>query len=60
MAARGLDIPEVQHVVNFDMPKDVDEYVHRQVLLFQKHEEIVFFVNFQYCFEELHHTKETY
>jgi len=29
VAARGLDIPEVQHVVNFDMPKDVDEYVHR-------------------------------
>eukprot|EP00088_Acartia_fossae_P000940 TRINITY_DN1034_c0_g1_i10.p1 TRINITY_DN1034_c0_g1~~TRINITY_DN1034_c0_g1_i10.p1 ORF type:complete len:569 (-),score=165.91 TRINITY_DN1034_c0_g1_i10:678-2384(-) len=29
VAARGLDIPEVQHVVNYDMPKDVDEYVHR-------------------------------
>jgi len=29
VAARGLDIPGVQHVVNFDMPKDVDEYVHR-------------------------------
>lgn len=29
VAARGLDIPGVQHVVNYDMPKDVDEYVHR-------------------------------
>jgi len=29
VAARGLDIPSVQHVVNYDMPKDVDEYVHR-------------------------------
>jgi len=29
VAARGLDIPKVQHVVNFDMPSDVDEYVHR-------------------------------
>ncbi|KAM3849518.1 putative ATP-dependent RNA helicase DDX4 [Diretmus argenteus] len=29
VAARGLDIPDVQHVVNFDLPKDIDEYVHR-------------------------------
>nr|ABC87271.1 vasa-like protein [Macrobrachium rosenbergii] len=29
VAARGLDIPEVQHVVNFDLPKNIDEYVHR-------------------------------
>jgi len=29
VAARGLDIPVVDHVVNFDMPKEIDEYVHR-------------------------------
>ena len=29
MAARGLDIPNVKHVVNFDMPSDIEEYVHR-------------------------------
>eukprot|EP00871_Galdieria_phlegrea_P004085 jgi/Galph1/4678/GphlegSOOS_G3325.1 len=29
VAARGLDIPNVTHVVNFDMPSDVDDYVHR-------------------------------
>jgi len=29
VAARGLDIPGVAHVVNYDMPDDVDEYVHR-------------------------------
>lgn len=29
MAARGLDIPDVQHVVNFDLPGSIDEYVHR-------------------------------
>lgn len=29
MAARGLDIPNVKHVVNFDLPTDIDEYVHR-------------------------------
>ena len=29
VAARGLDIPKVNHVVNFDMPSDISEYVHR-------------------------------
>lgn len=29
VAARGLDIPEVDHVVNYDMPSSIDEYVHR-------------------------------
>lgn len=29
VAARGLDVEYVQHVVNFDLPKDIDEYVHR-------------------------------
>lgn len=29
VAARGLDITGVTHVVNFDMPRDVEGYVHR-------------------------------
>ena len=29
VAARGLDIKGVAHVVNFDMPEEIDEYVHR-------------------------------
>ena len=29
VAARGLDIPNVAHVINYDMPDDCDEYVHR-------------------------------
>ncbi len=29
VAARGLDLPQVSHVVNFDMPEDVETYVHR-------------------------------
>ncbi len=29
VAARGLDIPEVTHVINFDIPQDGDRYVHR-------------------------------
>ena len=29
VAARGLDVDRVSHVVNFDMPHDVEAYVHR-------------------------------
>jgi ATP-dependent RNA helicase DDX3X len=29
VAARGLDIPHVTHVINYDLPSDVEEYVHR-------------------------------
>ena len=29
VAARGLDIPEVSHVFNYDIPEDSDAYIHR-------------------------------
>ena len=29
VAARGLDIPEVSHVFNYDVPINADDYVHR-------------------------------
>lgn len=29
VAARGLDIPNVSHVINFDMPMQPEDYVHR-------------------------------
>uniref|UniRef100_A0A182SE77 RNA helicase n=1 Tax=Anopheles maculatus TaxID=74869 RepID=A0A182SE77_9DIPT len=29
VAARGLDIPNVKQVINFDLPAEVEEYVHR-------------------------------
>jgi len=29
IAARGLDIAELSRVVNYDLPKQVDEYIHR-------------------------------
>jgi superfamily II DNA/RNA helicase len=29
VAARGLDIPEVSHVVNYDIPEEAEAYVHR-------------------------------
>ncbi len=29
VAARGLHIPEVSHVFNFDLPQDAEDYVHR-------------------------------
>ncbi|MGL1920393.1 MAG: DEAD/DEAH box helicase [Hyphomicrobiales bacterium] len=29
VAARGLDIPDVSHVINYDMPMQAEDYVHR-------------------------------
>ena len=29
VAARGLHIPEVSHVINYDLPQDPEDYVHR-------------------------------
>ncbi len=29
VAARGIDLPNVSHVINYDMPRSADVYVHR-------------------------------
>jgi probable ATP-dependent RNA helicase DDX4 len=29
VAARGLDISGVDHVINYDMPDNIEDYVHR-------------------------------
>ena len=29
VAARGLDVPDISHVINFDMPMEADGYIHR-------------------------------
>ncbi len=29
VAARGLDVPEVSHIYNYDIPRDAKEYIHR-------------------------------
>lgn len=29
VAARGLDINNIQHVINFDFPNEIEDYIHR-------------------------------
>ena len=29
IAAKGLDFPAIQHVINYDMPNEIENYVHR-------------------------------
>lgn len=29
VASKGLDFPDIQHVINYDMPKVIEDYVHR-------------------------------
>ena len=29
IASRGLDIPHIEHVINFDMPQVPEDYIHR-------------------------------
>lgn len=29
IASRGIDVPNIQHIVNFDIPETVEEYIHR-------------------------------
>jgi ATP-dependent RNA helicase DDX41 len=29
VASKGLDFPDIQHVVNYDMPGEIENYVHR-------------------------------
>ncbi|MCZ6530907.1 MAG: DEAD/DEAH box helicase [Chloroflexi bacterium] len=29
VASRGIDVPKISHVINFDIPNTVDDYIHR-------------------------------
>jgi len=34
VASKGLDFAEIQHVINFTMPKDIEDYVHQSKPIF--------------------------
>jgi ATP-dependent RNA helicase DDX41 len=29
VASKGLDFPKIEHVINFDMPREIENYIHR-------------------------------
>jgi len=29
VASRGIDVPAIQHIINFDIPESTDDYIHR-------------------------------
>ena len=33
VVARGIDIPRVDVVINYDAPQQIDDYVHRYVII---------------------------
>lgn len=42
VAARGIDIPNVDLVVNYDLPNDITEYIHRYVSRFAPFVALIF------------------
>lgn len=36
IAAKGLDFPEIQHVINFDMPSEIESY-GKVIIMYRKY-----------------------
>ena len=45
VVARGLDIKDVSHVINYDMPREIEEYVHRYWVLY-----IYFYISYVFIY----------
>ena len=33
VASKGLDFPDIKHVINYDMPEDIENYGKRKTIL---------------------------
>ena len=47
VASKGLDFPDIQHVINYDLPEDIENYGKHQ-LLFKALENVPCLVPFKY------------
>ena len=52
IAAKGLDFSDIQHVINFDMPSEIENYVHR----IGRTVRFIFFYHYHSLFSYYFHT----
>ena len=59
LAARGLDLPELTHVINFDLPTDSQHYIHRAGMLLYVIYDLEIYLSY-YVYITLYYTHSHY